>query len=280
MSDPHRGAYTPSTDDPLTFDARRPAAVAGGRRPFPWALAISILALLIVIGAVFYFYRSGIRAPNGAPQPVGTPVGSITAPAPAEAQPADPAAGLEIYHAAQAPGTPVAPTFAPTPEQPQARPTTPVQAAALPTAQPAAPAPAADSDQPTPQVYVMNRDDGLAGSQTTVLQKSAPAPVAAKPAPVKTAPAPKPVAPKPAPTTVTPGNYVVQIGAVSSTALANEALAQAASIAGGGHGKAITPVTVNGATLYRTAVTGFTTKEAAIAYCNKLKAAGKSCFVR
>ncbi|MGE5502040.1 MAG: SPOR domain-containing protein [Ignavibacteriales bacterium] len=269
MSDPHRGAYTPSTDDPLTFDARRPAA-AGGRRPFPWALAISILALLIVIGAVFYFYRSGVRAPNGAPQPVGTPVGSITAPAPAEAQPQDPAAGLEIYKAAQAPGTPAAPTFAPAPEQPQPRPTTPVQAAALPAAQPA---PAADDEKPTPQVYMLNGDDAPTGSQTTALNNTAPA----KLAPVKPAPAPKPA---PVPTTVTPGNFVVQIGAVSSTALANAALAQAASIAGGGHGKSITPVTVNGATLYRTAVTGFTTKEAAIAYCNKLKAAGKSCFVR
>jgi len=276
MSDPHRGAYTPSTDDPLTFDARRPAAAAG-RRPFPWALAISILALLIVIGAVFYFYRSGVRAPNGAPQPVGTPVGSITAPAPPEAQPADPAAGLEIYQSAQAPGTPAAPTFAPAPEQPVARPTTPVQTTAIAPAQPAA-APT-DSDQPTPQVYVLNRDSGPTGSATTALNNAAPAP--AKPAPVKTvapkpAPAPAPVVPK----TTTPGNFVVQIGAVSSTQLANEAIAQAASIAGGGHGKAVTPVTVNGATLYRTAVTGFTTKEAAIAYCAKLKAAGKSCFVR
>jgi cell division protein FtsN len=265
MSDPHRGAYTPSTDDPLTFDARRPT-VAGGRRPFPWALAISILALLIVIGAVFYFYRSGVRAPNGAPQPVGTPIGQITAPAPAQEQPQDPAAGLSIYKAAQEPGTPAAPTFAPAPEQPQPRPTTPVQTAALPAA-----APATESDEPKPQIYVLNRDDGPTGSQTTVLNNSAPA---AKPAP---APAPKPA---PAPTTVTPGNFVVQIGAVSSTALANQALAQATSIAGGGHGKSITPVTVNGATLYRTAVTGFTTKESAIAYCNRLKAAGKSCFVR
>ena len=266
MSDPHRGAYTPPTDAPLTFDARRPT---GGRRPAPLALIVSVLVLLVLGGAVFYFYRSGVRAPNAAPQPVGTPLGEITAPAPAQAQPQDPAAGLEIYRAGEAPAA-QAPTFAPAPEQPQPRPTTPVQAAALPPAQPAA-APA-DDGKPKPQVYVLTQNGAPPQGQTTYLNNAAPAPAPA-PAPVKPAPAPKP-------TTVTPGNFVVQIGAVSSTALANAALAQAASIAGGGHGKAITPVTVNGATLYRTAVTGFTTKEAAIAYCNALKAAGKSCFVR
>jgi cell division protein FtsN len=174
------------------------------------------------------------------------------------------------------PGSGQAPTFAPGPEQPQPRPTTPVQAQPIPAAQPAPAAPAADDDAPKPQVYVLTQNNPPAGSATTRLDGSA----APAPAPVKAAPAPTPKPVAPAPTTVTPGNFVVQIGAVSSTALANTALAQAASIAGGGHGKSITPVTVNGATLYRTAVTGFTTKEAAIAYCNKLKAAGKSCFVR
>jgi len=276
MSDPHRGAYTPPADAPLTFDARRPAA-GGGRRPTPWALIVSVLVLLVMAGAVFYFYRSGVRAPNAAPQPVGTPIGAITAPAPAEAQPADPAAGLEIYKSADMPAA-GAPTFAPAPEQPQPRPTTPVQTAAIPPAQPAPVAAAPADAKPTPQVYVLTQNGAPPQGQTTYLNGSTPAPAPAK-APVAAAPKPAPVA-APKPTTVTPGNFVVQIGAVSSTALANSALAQAASIAGGGHGKSITPVTVNGATLYRTAVTGFTTKEAAIAYCGKLKAAGKSCFVR
>lgn len=275
MTDPHRGAYTPPTDAPLTFDARRPVA-AGGRRPTPWALIVSVLVLLVMAGAVFYFYRSGVRAPNAAPQPVGTPIGAITAPAPPEAQPADPAAGLEIYKAAQPPAG-QAPTFAPAPEQPQPRPTTPVQTAAIPPAQPAPAAAAPDDAKPKPQVYVLTQN-GAPQGQTTYLNSTAPAPAPAK-APVAATPKPAPVA-APKPATVTPGNFVVQIGAVSSTALADTALAQAASIAGGGHGKSITPVTVNGATLYRTAVTGFTTKEAAIAYCGKLKAAGKSCFVR
>ncbi|WP_367183407.1 SPOR domain-containing protein [Phenylobacterium sp.] len=36
----------------------------------------------------------------------------------------------------------------------------------------------------------------------------------------------------------------------------------------------------NGGTLYRTAVTGFASKADAQAFCAKLQAAGKSCFVR
>ncbi|PZR36378.1 MAG: sporulation protein, partial [Caulobacter segnis] len=32
MSDPHRGAYTPPTDAPLSFDARQPVR---GARPLP-----------------------------------------------------------------------------------------------------------------------------------------------------------------------------------------------------------------------------------------------------
>jgi cell division protein FtsN len=72
----------------------------------------------------------------------------------------------------------------------------------------------------------------------------------------------------------------VQIGAFSSAALADKGFADAVAIAGGGHGKVVTPVPVNGSTLYRTSVTGFSTRESAAAYCAALKAAGKSCFVR
>ena len=38
--------------------------------------------------------------------------------------------------------------------------------------------------------------------------------------------------------------------------------------------------TKDGATLYRTAITGFASKDEANALCDKLKAAGKTCFVR
>ena len=246
MTDPHRGAYTPPTDAPLAFDARRPAS-SGGGRPIPFTLILSILVLGAMIAAVFFFYRGGVRGAGDAPQPVGTPIGEITAPATAESQPADPSAGLSIYKSDDMGAE--TPVFAPPPETPQARPTAPVQAAPIAPVQKAPPTPAPVPVQKAP---------------------SAPAPIAPKPAPVT-----------PTPKVVTTGSYVVQIGALSSRTLADQAWSQAVAAGGGsGKGKAVTEVEVNGATLYRTAVTGFTTKESANAFCSALKAAGKSCFVR
>lgn len=75
----------------------------------------------------------------------------------------------------------------------------------------------------------------------------------------------------------------MQIGAVSSTALAdkawNEAVAAAPGLAAG-KGKSVQKIEKNGGTLYRTAVTGFASKADAQAFCAKLQASGKSCFVR
>jgi hypothetical protein len=47
-----------------------------------------------------------------------------------------------------------------------------------------------------------------------------------------------------------------------------------------GKGKRVAQVSKDGATLYRTAVTGFDTRQSALALCAKLTAAGKTCFVR
>ena len=77
MSDFDRGAYTPQTDQPLTFDARRQRQ-AGERQPLPLALIFSAAILLALIVALFLFYRSGVRGPGDPPQPVGTPVMSET----------------------------------------------------------------------------------------------------------------------------------------------------------------------------------------------------------
>jgi hypothetical protein len=75
----------------------------------------------------------------------------------------------------------------------------------------------------------------------------------------------------------------VQIGAVSSTALADKAWSEAVAAApglAGGKGKGVEKIEKDGHTLYRTAVTGFASRDAAAAFCAKLKAAGRSCFVR
>ncbi|HWA60698.1 MAG TPA: SPOR domain-containing protein, partial [Caulobacteraceae bacterium] len=101
------------------------------------------------------------------------------------------------------------------------------------------------------------------------------------------APAPKPAAPKavPAARPAAPaaGGAYVQIGAFSSQGLADKGWNDAARIAPAamaGKGKHVEQVARDGGVLYRTSITGFASKEEASALCDKLKAAGKSCFVR
>ena len=94
MSDHERGAYAPPTDTPLSFDARQPVR---GARPIPFTLIISILVLAGLAAAIFVFYQSGVRRAGQPPQAVGQPVAGMKAPPPAEGQPQDPAAGLQIY---------------------------------------------------------------------------------------------------------------------------------------------------------------------------------------
>src|ERR1700761_8164112 len=144
MSDHERGAYTPPTDAPLAFDARQPVR---GARPLPFTLIISILVLAGLGTAIFLFYRSGVRQAGQPPQAVGAPVAAMKSAPSSEAQPQDPAAGLQIYKTEggkAAPSDAITPKFAPAPEQPQGRgaPTTPAGVTRAPRPGPAQPAPA------------------------------------------------------------------------------------------------------------------------------------------
>ncbi|ADG09911.1 SPOR domain-containing protein [Caulobacter segnis] len=265
MSDPHRGAYTPPTDAPLSFDARQPVR---GARPLPMTLIISAVVLVTLVVGVALVYRGGIRNPNEPPPAVGSQVAEMKAPPPANSQPQDPAAGLQIYQSDEA--QPSA-TFAAPPETPQPRPavplnTAPVQSAALPPSKPAA----------APTIESLATD--------AVAPKPAPKPVqvaAATPAPKPVAAAPTAAAPKPVATATGPAS--VQIGALSSPALADKAWTDAVRLAPGlaaGKGKKVETVDKNGTTLYRTSVTGFPNREAAKAFCEAIAASGKSCFVK
>ena len=272
MSDHERGAYTPPTSDaPLSFDPRQPVR---GARPIPFTLILSVLVLAALVAAIFVFYRSGVRQAAEAPQVVGTPVDGIKSAATPEAQPQDPAAGLQIYKSdgGAMETVPAEPTFVTPPEAPQARPTKPV-------------------------VVASSTAAALKPAIVTPPAKVAPAPVqktpppVAKPTPVKTAPPPQPkaVVPPPAkaaapePKAAASGGAAVQIGAVSSTSLADKAWSEAVAASpglGAGKGKSVEKIEKNGGTLYRTAVTGFASRADAQAFCSKLQAAGKSCFVR
>lgn len=277
MSEPERGAYTPPhADAPLSFDPRQPVR---GARPIPLTLILSVVVLAALVGAILWFYQSGVRQAGEAPQTVGAPVAGIKEAAKDEAQPQDPAAGLQIYRSdagGQLQTVPAEPTFAPPPEAPQPRPTTPIVVAEAP---PVKPAPAA---APPPSAA-----PSAAASQA--LKPALPAEPQPK-APPQPAPAKKVAAPPPPEKKTTPaaepkaaagGGARVQVGAVSSPALADRAWRDAVGAAPGlaaGKGKAVEKI--EGGTLYRTFVTGFASKSDAQAFCAKLQAAGKSCFVR
>jgi hypothetical protein len=299
MADHERGAYTPPTQDsPLAFEAREPVR---GSRPFPVTLVVSVLVLLGLAGALFVLYRSGLRHGAEAPQAVGTPVGGLKAAAPPEAQPQDASQGLEIYRSesGQQPQlVPNPPQFTPPPEQPQPRPQSgPAVLVTPPATLP--PGPAAQSAlrpaqaAPPPPPPEATAAQATAKSAPPISPKtptaSAPAPQpkpAEKPKPVAATPAPKaaekPAAAKPA-STAAKGAAAVQIGAVSSEALADKTWDQAVAVAPGlamGKGKGVEKVDKDGKTLYRTSVTGFASRADAQAFCDKLKAAGKACFVK
>lgn len=273
MSDPHRGAYTPNSDEPLSFDARQPVR-GGGRAPV--TLLLSFAILVVLVAGIFFVYRGGVRGADDAPQPVGTPVASIKDSVPAQQDKADPASGLQIYKSEADDG---APTFAPPPETPQARPTTPVQiAVAPPVTAPAAqtPAPTAQPSPPPLPVVVAKAPTATPASSAPIATVRTPTPAAPAVPAVRTA--------APTQTAATSGaGSAVQIGAFSSQALADSGFVEASRIAPGlaaGKGKSVQAIQVNGQTLYRTAVTGFDSRASATAFCSALKAAGKSCFVR
>jgi outer membrane biosynthesis protein TonB len=285
MSDHERGAYTPPTDAPLSFDARQPVR---GSRPIPFTLIISILVLLGLAAAILFFYRYGARQSGQPPQTVGAPVAGMKAPPPAEAQPQDPAAGLQIYktEGGKAPLGPNSPQFTPPPEQPQARP----QPAPKVVVAPLAPATAAAAP-PTLRPSIPSQPPAAAKAeapkpapQVAKVETPTPKPAPVKAAPVKTAPVKAaPTATTPAPAATATGAAAVQIGAFSSQALADKGWSDAAAIAPGpaaGKGKSVEKVDKDGKTLFRTQVTGFASRADATAFCDKLKAAGKACFVK
>lgn len=259
MSDYDRGAYTPPTDDPLAFDAR----LTRSRKPMPMTLLASGVVLLVMVVALVLFYQSGVRGANEPPRVVGETVASLKSAPIEEARPIQEEAGLEVY-VDDPNGPSAAPTFAAAPEQPQARP------------------------EPAPVVETATAP-GKARSGVTVLRPAsaspaAATPVVARPAPTppaaKAAPAPTRVAEAPAP--AARGTAAVQIGAFSSTEIANAEYAKVRSAFAqytSGRGKGVEPVVREGQTLYRTTFTGFA-REDAQKFCAALKAAGRACIVR
>jgi len=286
MSDHDHGAYAPAADR-LSFDPRVP--VRSG--PAPVTLIASALILVGLVGGVAFLYRHGFRHPGAAPAEIGAPVGEIRTPAAAAPAATEiPATPVEVANAT--------PTFAPPPETPAARSAVTPPVVTPPVA--SAPAASTVPVQAPPAVPVQ------ATPAPEAVSSIAPAPAAVPKSPRALAPpAQKPVtiaslidreaaeeraasAAHPKPAAGTPemheagsgrpasGGAAVQIGAFSSSALAEQELSEAAP----SRGHKVEPVASGDKTLYRGLITGFASRDAAQAFCARLKDAGKSCFVR
>ena len=274
MSDFDRGAYTPQTDQPLTFDARRQRQ-AGEGQPLPLALIFSAVILVALIVALILFYRSGVRGEGDPPQPVGTPVTEMKGPPPPEVQPGDTAVGLQVYKA-PAPGeNEPMPTFTPGPEVPEAR----------PIAQTPPPAPA-QVIKPAPAKTIAVKSQPIMAtpqSQATPMAAAAKPATAAKAAPTPAKPMVAEKKPVAKPAVAATSSALVQIGAYSSNDLASKGwsdIAKAFPKPMAGKSKTIVPVEKDGSTLYRTSIGGFGSRSEATAFCEQLKAAGKICIVK
>lgn len=256
VEDNERGTYTPPTEDHLNYDSRR---TAPKRDQTPITLIASFIVLVVLLLAVVLFYNSGLNTRKVTD--VGDPLTAYKDGSIEEAKPLSDEDLLDPSVSQEAHASGAAPVFANDTEAPQAREASSAAAPGAPSSNDNLLPPATQPTQPT--------------------QPAQPAPVATKPAePVKVAegkPEMKPVA---APVS---GGASVQIGAFSSQAIADREFAALASSYGlflGGTRKVVEKVDRDGSTFYRTSFTGFASKEKAQQFCNALKSAGKTCFVK
>jgi hypothetical protein len=282
MSEQDRGAYAPPNDAPLTFDPRHD----GDRRgPAPLALIVSALILIALVAGLVVFYRHGVRKPGQPPQVVGAPIGDTKSPPLSSEAPSDATAGLQVYKTEQPPPGEMqpAPSLAPPPEQPQPRPIARPPAPAPVTVTPlraAEPAPSA----PAPVKEVAAKPLRVAAANPPAAPKPTPAPAASAAKPVKPPkPTPAVAAQAPVPAAASGGGVLVQIGAFSSSALAEKGWSDAAHAAPGqmaGKTRKVEAASKDGKTFYRAFVGGFANHADAVSFCSSLKAAGKPCFVK
>lgn len=320
MSEQDRGAYTPQNDAPLSFDPRKTRGGGGG--PAPMTLLVSAIILMALVVGLLIFYRHGMRHPGQAPQIVGAPVGQTKAPPPsgASGEP-DQAAGLQVYKSeATPPSETRSPDFEAPPEQPaplppprpQVAPPAVISQAPLrgvagaPVAHPAsrppearAPETRAPEPRPAPPARAVPArpapvDAGNVAGSAFASHAAHPAATPAKPeaaARPALAPEAKPARPRAAEPAdelaSTPhgagGGALVQIGAFSSTALAQKGWSDVAQVMPGrmsGKTRKVEMTSKGGKTFYRAYVGGFGSHADAVAFCEALRAKGKACFVK
>jgi cell division septation protein DedD len=259
----------------LTFDAREEEEDRS-RGPL---IIVGIVAVLALIGVVFWQVYSSSREPGDTPQ-VAADSGSFKAPG-------DPAATAPVVGSDLDKGVFDAASGASAPAL-EVQPTSPAEAPML-TDGSAAPAVVAPAPAPAPAAAPPPRQVAAATPKpvatTPAVKPATPAP-ATKPAPVvtKTATPPKapaPAVPKavpaPASTTASTG-FAAQLGSFKDKASADTALARfrASGLSG--------PVSIVAADLgekgtwYRIRATGFESRSEVEVFCGKARSAGAQCI--
>ncbi|MDR3510868.1 MAG: SPOR domain-containing protein [Caulobacteraceae bacterium] len=322
MSEQDRGAYTPQSDAPLAFDPRQSRG-GGGPAPMTLLVSAIILLALIVGLLLFYRHgmRHPGQAPQLVGAPVGQTKAPPPAEAAGGDQAAglqvykSEATPPSEGRAPSFEQPPEQPAPLPAPRPPVAPPavitSAPLRGAAgVPSAPPAAaPRPvvvAKAAPKPQPPVATQPVDtENVAGSAFASHAAPRPAPAAATPkvapkpvsrttevasaAPSKPASAAKPKAKPAAPadelasTSASGGGTMVQIGAFSSSALAQKGWSDTAHLLPGpmaGKTRKVEMTSKDGKTFYRAYVGGFASHAAAESFCSALRAKGKACFVK
>jgi hypothetical protein len=233
------------------------------------------------------------------------PTPAATAPATVESTAAEPAQPLKAKPAAKVPAASDNPSFAPAPEQPAPRPAPAARTLALLDQPGQTVGPGRVKVMPPPGKPIRSAGGVDASEVAAAGMTGARAPhttPTSPPPPFKVATAtPKAVPMRPSvsepagsgPKSIdaalarssqeSAGGPVVQIGAFSSAALSDQGYADVSRIMVGrmvGKAKHMMTVDHDGATLFRTWVTGFATRAEASAFCAALKAHNKPCFVK
>jgi hypothetical protein len=207
------------------------------------------VVLLVLIVAVVLFYRSGLRASNDVPPAVGTPVGQMKVEAPQDAQPVDEEAGVDVYRDETPPVTPPRPM-----RRRRKRPSR-------------APRPGRCRRSPPT-------------NSPPPLRRRRPRPT---PAPPVVRPSPQATQTPPTRAAARRRASAVQIGAFSSTAIADREFAAVAArfpqFARGAQKRVQEVTASNGSTVYRTTFYGLS-RERAQAFCAAIQSAGGDCLVR
>lgn len=250
--DRDRGTYSPPTEDHLSYERRVPTS----RDQTPVTLIVSGICLVVLLLAVVILYNFALNKQGKIAPEVGDPLGDVKEGQVQEAKP------LSDQDMSTDGGVAI---FAPGSEVPGARP------AASAGVVDVAPLPAAPITGPLPS----QTGASAAATSSAVVSSAAPAVTPAKP--VVT-----PAKPATTPPVAASGSSAVQIGAFTSTEIANAEYAKVASSYGlfvGGAGKRVEKVTTPNGTFYRTAFTGLSAEKAK-SFCAALKSSGHDCIVK